>query len=75
VNLTKEQLEQAKSGQPVEIADKGDEFILIRKDLYDLGRRATDDWDPRDAYPLVNEAMREDDASDPLLDSYEKYRP
>lgn len=75
MNLTREQFEQAKSGQPVEIAENGDEFILIRKDVYDRVRYAADDMDPRDAYPLVNEAMREDDARDPLLDSYEKYRP
>lgn len=75
MNLTKEQFEKAKSGQAVEIAENGDEFILIRKDVYDRVRRVIDDFDPTDAYPLVNEAMREDDASDPLLDSYEKYRP
>jgi hypothetical protein len=35
MNLTKEQFEQARSGQPVEIADNGDEFVLIRKDVYE----------------------------------------
>lgn len=35
MNLTKEQFEQARSGLPVEIADQGDEFVLVRKDVYE----------------------------------------
>ncbi len=35
MNITKEQFEQAKSGQPVEIAENGDEYVLIRKDVYE----------------------------------------
>ena len=35
MHLTQEQFEQAKSGQAVEIAENGDEFVLIRKDVYD----------------------------------------
>lgn len=75
MNITKEQLDQAKSGQAVEVADDGDEFVLVRKDVFDRVRSVIEEWDPRDAYPLVNEAMRDDDAKDPLLDTYQKYRP
>ncbi len=39
MNITNEQLEQAKSGQAVEIADDGDEFVLVRKDVYHRVRR------------------------------------
>lgn len=35
MNITKEQLEQAKQGQAVEIVENGDEFVLIRKDVYE----------------------------------------
>ena len=44
------------------------------------GRRVTtgliamaisEDVDPREAYPLVDQVMVEDDAHDPLLDSYQ----
>jgi hypothetical protein len=35
MNLTKEQFDQAKRGQAVEIAENGDEFVLIRKDIYE----------------------------------------
>jgi hypothetical protein len=29
------------------------------------------DFDPREAYPFVDEAMREDDVNDPSLGSYQ----
>ncbi len=29
------------------------------------------DFDPREAYPLVERVMREDDANDPTLESYQ----
>ena len=74
MNITKEQLEQAKGGQAVKIAENGDQFVLVRKDVYDRVRGVIEDWEPRDGYPLVNEAMREDDANDPLLDSYQQYK-
>lgn len=35
MNITKEQLEQAKQGQPVELVENGDEFVLVRKDVYE----------------------------------------
>jgi len=37
MNITQEQLEQVKGGQAVEIAENGDEFVLIRKDMAGAG--------------------------------------
>ena len=34
-----------------------------------------DGLDMRQVGMLIEEAMREDDANDPLLESYQKYRP
>ena len=34
---------------------------------------ARDDYDPDEGAAYVNEVMAEDDANDPLLDSYQKY--
>jgi hypothetical protein len=31
------------------------------------------DFDPREAYPFVDELMREDDANDPGLESYQSF--
>lgn len=34
---------------------------------------ATEDYDPDEGMMLMNEAMAEDDANDPLLESYQRY--
>jgi hypothetical protein len=47
-------------------------FVLVRKEVYERWRRVFDD-EP-DAALLVNEMMASDDADDPLLESYQKYR-
>ena len=47
-------------------------FVLVRKEIYDRWRRVFDD--SPDAALLVNEMMAEDDADDPLLEGYQKYR-
>jgi hypothetical protein len=31
----------------------------------------TGDFDPREFYPMIDKVMAEDDAKDPLLDSYQ----
>jgi hypothetical protein len=50
-------------------------FILLRLDEYERLKTllALDDYDPDDAAAYVNEVMAEDDANDPLLESYQKY--
>jgi hypothetical protein len=35
------------------------------------GRSEKDDFDPREFYPMIDKAMAEDDAKDPLLESYQ----
>lgn len=42
-------------------------------DLWDNLRRALadDEFDPREAYPLIDRVMAEDDANDPDLASYQ----
>ena len=35
--------------------------------------REEDDLDPRGAYPFIDDVMREDDANDPTLESYQSY--
>ena len=38
-----------------------------------LFEREEHELDPREAYPFVDEVMREDDANDPTLESYQSY--
>ena len=50
-------------------------YVLVRKEVYDRLKAllALDDYDPDEGAALVNEVMAEDDANDPLLDSYQHY--
>jgi hypothetical protein len=52
------------------------EFVVMRADVFDRVKAVLDmdDFDPREAYPLVAPVLAEDDAFDPLLESYQKYR-
>jgi len=49
--------------------------VLVRKEVYERlkGLLALDDYDPDEGAAYVNEVMAEDDAHDPLLESYQKY--
>ena len=68
-------LKQAVSvGTPVEVFDPttNEVYYLISAEQFQmLASAATGDFDPRDAYPLIDKIMAEDDAHDPLLDSYQ----
>jgi hypothetical protein len=61
------------AGTPVEVVDPAtnDVYYLLSTAQFQAAVRAdTDDLDPQQAYPLVEMVMAEDDAGDPLLDSY-----
>ena len=52
-------------------------YVLMRADQYEkvkaVFEREEHDFDPREAYPFVDEVMRDDDAVDPTLESYQSY--
>jgi hypothetical protein len=61
-------------GTPVEVVDPAtnERFYLLTADQFHaIAARVTSDVDPREAYPMIERLMAEDDASDPLLDSYQ----
>ena len=76
--LTLQQLEKVQQGEALRIIvpEISSECVLVRGDVYDRVEAllATVETDPREALPLVHEVMREDDAADPLLESYQQYR-
>lgn len=76
IELTDEQLATVKSGKPVRLSLPDADLVLLRADAYERLGRAYDDRDfsPREAYPFVDRVMAEDDANDPSLESYQKYR-
>jgi hypothetical protein len=57
MNITKEQLQTAEQGTPVEIQSEGREFVLVRKDVFEkLSEAKADAFDPRETYPAVLKA-------------------
>ena len=76
--LTPEQSQAvARSGdEPASIIDPetNTAYVLLRADVYERLRSATDadDFDPGETYPFIDEVMREDDANDPTLESYQR---
>ena len=77
MNLTTEQLQSVKDGLAVRVEDHehGLEFVVIRADVFQRVQSVLGDADPREMYPLVDRTMSEEDEGDPLLDSYQRYRP
>ena len=61
------------SGTPVEVFDPAtnEVYYLLSANQFQQLTSRHGAFDPRDAYPLVDKMMAEDDASDPLLDSYQ----
>ena len=70
---------EQEGGSPVHLVDATTNvhYVLMRADLYEKVKSVFEpeehDLDPREAYPFVDEAMREDDAYDPTLESYQSF--
>jgi len=49
--------------------------IVVRADIFQRFKAALDDaLEPEQVGRLIDENMRDEDADDPLLDSYQRYR-
>jgi hypothetical protein len=70
IELTPEQHAALERGDTlVRDAATNERFVLVRADLYDRLQSLLAD----DAAALVNEVMADDDANDPLLESYQHF--
>jgi hypothetical protein len=74
--LTAEQIAAVNDGVSVTVADAetGVEFVVVRADLYARIRRLVEDRSDeeiRATASQINELMRDDDALDPWLESYQ----
>ena len=61
-------------GTPVEVVDPSTQevyYLISAEQFQRIAATLSVDFDPREAYPLVDQIMAEDDAADPLLDSYQ----
>jgi hypothetical protein len=76
IELTEQQREELKNPEPTAIDPRTREtYVLVRREAYERLKAllALDDYDPDEGAPYVNEVMAEDDAADPLLESYQRY--
>lgn len=78
IELTRQQREAvANEKNPVFVdPETRNTFVLVRKEVFDQFAKlfVTDDYDPDEGMALINEVMSEDDANDPLLESYQQFR-
>ncbi len=79
IELTEQQWQALSSENPPRVAapHRRETFVLVRADLYERLQgllKDDSDYDPYCSLPLMNEVMAEDDANDPLLEGYQKYR-
>ncbi len=61
-------------GTPVEVVDPATKevyYLISAEQFQKIASTLSGDFDPREAYPLVDQVMAEDDAADPLLDTYQ----
>src|SRR5262245_15871414 len=77
MNLTVQQLQAVNKGEPLRFIDRevGQEFVVVRADVFDRVRLVFDDTDLdlREALPLVWQAMKED-WEDPSMDAYDFWK-
>jgi hypothetical protein len=75
-SLTPEQREAVDQAIDREGYARIDDYVVLKAEVYERLRAALDDGlDMAQVGALVEAAMREEDAGDPLLESYQRYRP
>jgi hypothetical protein len=79
LQLTVEQQREVvgRDNQPIRLVDPAtsQEHVLLRAEVYEkLSGCLDDSLDRKQVAALIEKNMREDDANDPLLESYQKYR-
>lgn len=66
--------EAVAAGTPVEIVDPATNqvyYLISAEQFQKVAATLSGDFDPREFYPLIEKVMAEDDADDPLLESYQ----
>ena len=72
--LTELQRQELNTPEPVAIDPQTNEtYVLVRQRVYERLKSllTLDDFDPDEGAADINEIMAQDDANDPLLDSYQ----
>jgi hypothetical protein len=74
VRLDNSLREAAEAGTPVEVVDPDTNrvyYLISAEQFQRMAATLSGDFDPRELYPMIDRVMAEDDAKDPLLDSYQ----
>jgi hypothetical protein len=74
--LTREQAQELAQPEPTAINPLTREaYVLVPQQAYQKLKAllALDDYDPDEGAALMNDVMADDDAGDPLLESYQRY--
>jgi hypothetical protein len=61
-------------GTPVEVVDQATHrvyYLISAEQFQRMSSVLSDELDPRELYPMIDRVMAEDDACDPLLESYQ----
>jgi hypothetical protein len=75
VFLNQEELQAVQEGRPVPVVLGSTECVVVRKDVFERVQSLLDDsLDADTVGALVERNMAEDDANDPLLDAYQKFK-
>jgi len=75
IELTEQQRQELELPEPLVLDPQTQEtYVLVQRQVYErLKSLLADDYDPDGGMALMNEVMAEDDAKDPLLESYQHY--
>lgn len=76
IELNDQQRQELNSPEPLAMDPQTKKtYVLVPQELYARLKAlvAPDDYDPDEGMAHMNEVMAEDDAHDPLLDSYQHY--
>lgn len=76
IELTEQQRRELHVPEPTAIDPQTMQtYVLVRQAVYQRLKSllALDDYDPDEGAASINEIMAEDDANDPLLESYQHY--
>jgi len=76
IELTEAQRQLLQQPEPEAIDPETKQiYVLVRREAFERMKSllALDDYNPDEGAAYINEMMAEDDAADPLLESYQKY--
>jgi len=75
MELTEAEKQTLRQGEPLQFQDEDVKCVVLRADLFERFRGLFNETLPSTVVTtLIDETMSDEDANDPLLDSYQKYK-